>query len=239
MQLINLPTEILIHITEYLPTKDILNLSICSKHFHDPLSFIKFNKRLNFKDICKSPYFDSFTSVIYSEPNNLFPKSLRNLYWYNNDQLPSHLLDTLINLYLGEEYVRPLSELPSSLQKLHLGLYYNQLMPQLPNSLKILEFGFNYNHPLPLLPDSLQYLRLGSYFKKPLPQLPNSLIELSLGYPYNKPLPQLPNTLERLYLGNKYNHPLPKLPNSLKHLRIGRTFKLPTLLSNITIDLVD
>ena len=38
--LFDLPLEVLINVTQFLSTKDILNLSICSKHFQDILPFI-------------------------------------------------------------------------------------------------------------------------------------------------------------------------------------------------------
>ena len=91
MLLIYLPLEILINITEFLFTKDILNLAICSKHFHYIPSFVKFNEKIKFKNISKLPYFDSFTNVIFDESGKPFPKSLRILDWLCNDHLPLQL----------------------------------------------------------------------------------------------------------------------------------------------------
>ena len=101
IQLTDLPLEILINISEFLSTKYILNLSLCSKYFHDLLSFVKFNEIVNFKDISKLPYFDSFTDVIYYVSSKSFPRSLRILSWFCNDYLPSQLLNSLKSLKLG------------------------------------------------------------------------------------------------------------------------------------------
>ena len=259
MQLIHLPLEILINITEFLSTKDILSLSICSKHFHNILSVVKFNENVKFKDISKLPYFDSFTNVEYYKSGKLFPRSLRILFWWNNDHLPSQLPDSLKSLYLGNDYNQPLLQLPNSLKSLYLGWYYDQPLPQLPNSLKSLYLGWNYDQPLPQLPhslksfclgysydqalpqlpNSLKSLYLGSHYDQPLPQLPNSLKRLYLSFYFNQPLLQLPNSLKSLYLGYYYDQPLPQLPDSLRLLKVWRKFLLPALSFDITIEFFD
>ena len=218
MQLIYLPLEILIKITEFLPTKSILNLSICSKHCHSILFFIKFNEKVNFENISRLPYFDSFTNVKYYRFEKYFPKSLQILYWCCDDS-PSQLPDSLISLYLGGNYNHPL--------------------PQLPNSLENLGLGYIHNHPLPQLPNSLKNLNLSWYYNHPLTQLPNSLKNLDLGYYYNHSLPQLPNSLESLHLSWRYNRLLPQLPDSLKFLKVWRDFPLPALSSNVNIRFFD
>ena len=214
--LFDLPLEILVDITQFLSTKDILNLSLCSKYLRDILYAIKINDKVEFDKISGLNYFDSFTNVVYRKSGNVFSKSLYVLNWMCKENLPS--------------------KLPDSLKSLHLGCYYNQPLLQLPDSLKNLHLGHYYNHLLPQLPDPLKSLHLSSYYNQTLPQFPDSLKSLHLSHYYNQTLPQLPDSLKSLHLGYDYNKPLPQLPNSLRLLKIYRGFLLPTLSSNITIE---
>ena len=216
MELIHLPLEILINITDFLSTKDILNLSTCSERFQAILSFVNFNKKIKFKNINGLSYFDSFTNVEYDISGKPFPKYLRVLHWHCNDHLPSQLPNLLESLYLSDDYYHPLPQLPNSLKSLTLGYFYNQKLPELPASLKSLHLGYYYNKSLPQLPDSLECLHLGGNNEHQLPQLPGSLKSLQLGWDYNQPLP--------------------KLPDSLRHLKVRKKFPLPAFLpSNINV----
>ena len=193
--LFDLPLEILVTVTQFLATKDILNLGLCSKYLRDILHAVKFNDKVEFNKISRLNYFDSFTNVVYRKSENQFPKSLCVLNWMCEENLPSQLPGSLKSLDLGGHYNQPISQLPNSLKNLYLSCSYNQPLPQLPDSLKSLHLGHCYNQPLPQLPDSLKSLDLGSDYNQPLPQLPNSLKSSD----YNQPLPQLPDSLESLY----------------------------------------
>ena len=129
----DLPLEILVNITEFLSTKDILNLSICSRRFYDILYTIKINDKVKFEKISGLSYFDSFTNVTYDKYRNRFPKSLCVLDWNCDENLPS-------------------KGLPDSLKSLNFDGYGNQPLPQLADSLKSLYLGSCYNHPFSRLP---------------------------------------------------------------------------------------
>ena len=218
----DLPLEILINITRFLSTKDVMNLSICHKHLHVILYIVQINDKVEFDKICESSYFDSFTEVVYNKSANIFPKSLHVLKWCCEDILPLSLPDSLASLEFGTFYNHPLPLLPDSLKSLDLGWFYNQPLPELPNSLRNLNLGYHYNHPLLQLPNSLKILYLSSNYNHILPQLSDLLENLYLGHFYNHCLPQLPDSLKILYLSSNYNHLLPQLPDSLRHLKIMR-----------------
>ena len=257
--LASLPLEILIKITEFLSTKDILNLSVCSKYLRNIVYIIKINIRVEYDKISELSYFDSFTNVVYEKSWNTFPKSLQILYWECNGILPNSLPDSLKTLELGNRYNQPLpgtalreSQLPNSLERLLLGSDYDQPLPQhlgtdydhqlqqLPNSLKSLHLSGCCNQPLPQLPVSLQSLSLGFYYDQPLPQLPDSLKSLHLGWCYNQHLSRLPISLKCLHLGYRYDHPLGQFPYSLKNIKAWKKFRyLNSIPSHIIIEFFD
>lgn len=250
----HLPLEILINVTEFLFTKDILNLSICSKYLHNVLYAVKIDEKVNFDTISRLSYFDSFTNVMYRNyRDERFPKSLCVLYWYCIDIVPklpitlkslyisvnyneplTQLPNSLEDLYLGRQFNHPLVQLPDSLKSLQLSTCYTQSLPQFPDSLESLNLGYNYDHRLPLLPNSLKYLDLGDNYNYLLLRLPDSLVSLKLGYSYTQRLPQLPISLKYLNLGWLYNHPLSQLPDSLESLILGCYYNQPisTILQN-------
>lgn len=224
----NLPLEILVEITKFLSTKDILNFSISSQSLCDILHNIKFSDFVWFKNIHSLPYFDSFTDVAYDSNEPIFPKSLHTLYWMSTDAL-THVPTTLQSLKLSPYYDHILPELPDSLTELNLGSKYNQLLPQLLDSLTHLILSDDYNHQLISLPATLLHLELGWSYDKKLPLLPNSLRYLQLGFSFNEIFSKLPDSLEEFVLGNGYNQPLPLLPNSLKYLEFGDYFDVQNL----------
>lgn len=255
-----LPFEILTRIATNLPTKDILNLSICSKRFHDLLFVIRFNDQVNFSTIFDLSYFDSFVDVKYGQFHDnkleiIFPKHLRSLRWYSIHkslpQLPSlleyleigaycnillpQLPDGLKSLKLGNLNIKPLPQLPASLEALEFDGAYLSTLPQFPDGLKSLKFNGYHNQLLPQFPDSLEYLKL-HIFDRTMQKFPKSLTYLEIKYCVYQ-LSQLPESLKILRLGHEYNRPLPSLPYSFKHLIIHEHFVVPVdFPSNVVIE---
>lgn len=240
LKLASLPLEMLVRIASFLPIEDVLNLSICSKYFHDILFAIKFTENVRYDLIFGLSYFDSFTDVTCGliGPNPVFPKSLRKMKWcYDGQRYPSPMPESLTHLELGKRCTRELPELPSCLEYLKLGESYNKHLPELPNTLTHLILSDSYKKRLPELPDSLTHLVLGREYNRTLPQLPSLLTHLILGEDYNRMLPHLPDSLLYLKLSGEYNHPLPPLPNSLTHLILGEDYDqpLPSLPSSLKL----
>lgn len=233
IHLFDLPSEILVNIITFLPTKDVLKLSICSKQFHDILYLARFTNEVPYDKISKLSYFDSFENVFYNNTNKSendslktsFPKSIKTLHWSRNSEIPEEVSEKILILKLGTYYWHSLLKIPGNLEHFYLGVFFDNPLPSFPASLKRLILSWSYNQVLPLLPDALEYLELGHWYKHPLKQLPGALKSLVLGNHFNHELPQLPETLECLELGIRFNHDITHLPTSLKYLTHWNRYK--------------
>ena len=224
----DLPLEILVNISKYLSTTDILNLASSSKRLSDIRFGIKFKHRVNFSRISTLTHFDSFINVVYdSEINLRLPVSLRVLKWHCDKALPL-LPDSLTHLEISNYHDYPITSLPCALKYLRLGYAHGHSLPQLPNSLIHLDLGGCYNHPLPQLPENLEYLNLGGVYDRPLPPLPLALKNLDLGHTFHQPITEFPVSLTYLKLNYHYYSykELPVFPISLRHLVVVSGFKL-------------
>ena len=220
LHLFDLPLEILVKITEFLPNKDILNLSISSKYFLDLVFAVKFTDEVNFESINKLPYFDSFTNVDFFNVTSqiVYPKFLRFLKW-NTGQFLRKFPDLLESLEI-KLYNQPITQFPDSLKVLNIGYDYNQVISRLPASLEVLKLSYPYNQVLPQLPNSLMVLELSSNYNKQLPSLPDSITCLILS-DSETPISRFPNSLKRLEIGWYRSYMLPTIPDSLTELIIG------------------
>lgn len=227
LSLEHLSLDIILRISSFLSTPEILNLSEGSKHLHDILFAIRFPDEISLSEIRSLPYIDSFTNVVCSKVKSRFPKFLQQLYWNSNEPIQFKLPDTITHLYFQDDYNLALPQLPLSLIHLDTGIVFNQPLAQLPEKLQHLVLGRCYSYPLPTLPASLVYLKLGTTSNCIIGQLPDNLTHLILVGRYKYPLPELPASLSHLKLGIRYNHPLPKLPDTLSYLIMSRDYNLP------------
>lgn len=186
--------------------------------------------KLNNKNLTSIPDLSKFINLkilncsfnkITSIPSNL-PDSLEFLYMYDNDltelhDLPSNL-DTLCCCH--NKNLTYLPNLPNKLKK--LCCYYNNFtnLPPLPNSLITLYICFNNRlTSLPLLPDNLEKIYCyQNHSLSSLPILPNNLRILECFNNKIEDLPNLPDSLETLICNNNKLRHLPSLPNNLIRL---------------------
>lgn len=173
--------------------------------------------KIFFKDNCKFNY-------VLKE--NIFPKSLKHLYFHdqyrcvlNQGTLPENLL-TLC--YSGVKIKKGV--LPNTLTKIILSYFYNYEIKEdvLPKSLKYLELGDFYDYEIKknVLPEGLIYLKIGYHYNKSIEYYPSSLTTIQIfGSKYNRfVLNNLPNTIEILTIVN-LEIALDNLPFSLKKIK--------------------
>ncbi len=210
-----------IPIYNYISIKRNNNIDILENYniFPDTLEKLEIGNSFN----------QSLTVCLKTEEDNMVVVSL----------LPINL----IYLKLGDEYNKPLINLPNSLEELVLGKKFGNITDSLYKlSKKKCNIIREKNKIINLdnLPINLRKLKIDNYFNKTINNLPDSLTELEIGFSFNQKIEKFPNSLKILNLGDSFDQSLDNLPHGLEILKVGNSFdqllkNLPTTL--ISLDL--
>lgn len=215
-------------------------------------SIIKKYKIKNLKLIITDNYECDFISNLKLESltiDNKFNYTIKNLpkiftklkLLYNTDLTTITNLPSITHLTFGDDFNKPVDNLPNSITHLTFGEFFNKSVDNLPNSITHLTFGANFNKSVDKLPNSITHLTFDVCFIKSVDKLPSSITHLTFGEFFNKPVDKLPNSITHLTFGFDFNQPVDKLPNSIKCLKFGSSFdqsldKLPNSLTHLTFD---
>ncbi len=128
------------------------------------------------------------SSKMFNYPVNNLPTGLKKLtlgFTFNQEV---EFLPGLTYLKLGNEFNKPLDNLPNTLESLFLGDEFNNFIDNLPNKLKKLSIQSTvFNKSIDKIPDSIKYLKIGhdcsNNFKQRIHKLPKSLEIIEI---YNK-----------------------------------------------------
>lgn len=181
-------------------------------------------------------------SKIERLPENLKEIVFPSGYDFEIDNLPYGVKK--VNLYC---FVKPIKNIPPTLEEINLGSKYNLCVSRFKEGLKKIFLGDKFNKPIDNLPDSVEEI-VFSYYSKfkfenaskwplslrkldlsklnwniPLLNLPSRIEKLTLPYHFNKRL-NYPAGLKRLEFGLRFNQELGILPDGLKKLYFGDHF---------------
>ena len=131
--------------------------------------------------------------------------TLTHLTFGNNFNKPvDNLPGSITNLTFGNNFNKPVDNLPCSITNLTFYGSFNQLVDNLPCSITNLTFGYHFNQTVDNLPCSITSLTFGAIFDKSVDNLPNSIINLTFGSKFNQLINNLPTRLKKIECFHKY-----------------------------------
>lgn len=229
--MLTLCTDLILQISDYLPDKRKICLTMSCKFFDGLKYKMIYRKKVNVKKIRNLRYFDNFESIILSDVVR-FPKFVKYVEikicrWKSNilfDYMPQTVTHLLYNS--NHQILHPI---PKTIAYLKFGRYYNQsIVNIIPLSVTHLVFDKCFNQPVKgNIPDSVTYLEFGDEFNQPIEDsIPPSVTDLKFGYFFNKSIKNnLPSSITHLQFDYFFDQPLIDIPTSIIEIIVRSSYR--------------
>lgn len=185
--------DIIIHMSNFLPSTDVINLLSSCKQFNKLKNKFLIEKQVNFSKIENLWYFDNFTNVIYYDLPIRYPVNIKKLVYFGKEKLPrlddrlcipygvtdltlsnkveynsekqNHMKDSKKTTFIVTWCDNLEYCIPRTITNLQFEMHFDQNMACIPNHITCLEFKYQFIQNIRSnIPNTISCLRIGFIF---------------------------------------------------------------------------